>query len=153
MLVSVIRQEFLRNPGKYQRQKNAPRAFKMTFTLTVDCDVEDGYRQLELILYAPGNYVQVWRRETWSVVSEKDLEWDENTLESRLRPGASYQDGASPWEKIGDHDSCYPDSIERCLQEYGQRILCFDSGDWYEVVEPPEGLVDETRSRPDPTAH
>lgn len=142
LLVSVLRQTFLKEAGKFQGRQERPKAFLVSFSLSlVDYDKEEGYRQLDLLLYAPANYVQVWKRERWTVIPQEGLDCDDDG-ESFVKDGYDYDKGASAWEMIGDHDSCYPDAVARCLAEYERRILGFDGpGDWFRVIDPPEEIA------------
>lgn len=120
---------------------HVPHAMKIVFKTTIDHRIEEGYRYLELVIYAPMNYVQVWTRTTWNVIPIEDLE-DDNTGsgDTRVKVGKDYQTGESAWRKVADHDSCWRDSVRDLLREYEHSIQVFEGGeDWYTVV-PVSGL-------------
>jgi hypothetical protein len=72
-------------------------------------------------------------RDRWDVIPVEDL--DTQGDEVRIKKGRDYQKGASPWKLIGDHDSCWRDSVESFLRDREPTILGFDSvGSWNEVV-------------------
>lgn len=142
LLVGVIRQTFLKEVGKFQCRQDQPKAFLVSFGLSLDYDKEEGYRQLDLLLYAPANYVQVWKRERWTVIPQEGLDCDDDG-ETFVKDGYDYDEGASAWEMIGDHDSCYPEAVACCLAEYERRILTFDGpGDWFRIIDPPEEIAE-----------
>lgn len=118
-----------------------PHAFLVEFNLHVDHTKEDGYRFLHLLVYAPQRYVQVWVKESWRV-------WDPPPDEDC---NVVTRSGASDWQLVIDHDSCWRDGIDEVLRDYERRLATFHSSafrephTWYQVVKPPEGLNRETR--------
>lgn len=129
--------------GKWQTKNVESKAFVMRFTKRVDHDKEDGYRDFELMLFAPANYVQVWVRETWNVIPQEDLEYNEKEEESFVKKGKDYVKGATPWQLIGNHDSCWRDSVESFLRAKKDDILCLAGPFDYWKMLPAEGLVPE----------
>lgn len=133
LLANVIADTFTKECGKFQMRKEAPKAFRMAFSLPNETG-EEGYRHLEVILFAPLNYVQVWIRETWDVISEDDLEYDEDG-DSRIKKGKDYTKGADPWKLVSDHDSGWRSGVESTLREYDHKLLTFSGPGWYQLVD------------------
>lgn len=134
MLCEVITDTFMKVCGKHQvnKEPSERKAFRVCFSLRLDYEKEEGYRYLEMVLWGPMNYVQVWVRESWDVIPIEDLE-DED--DGGPKPGKSYTKGAGPWELVGDHDSCWPDGIKRTVAKNKERINGFSGGgDWYKVI-------------------
>lgn len=129
LLTTAIRETFLDKIGKFQPSKHG----KMTFAIPLKKG-EEGYRNLEVVIYGPTNYVQVWIRETWTVISEDDLENTEDG-DTYIKKGKDYTNGADPWKRVSNHDSCWPSGIEDTLRKYGSKLLTFTGpGDWFEVI-------------------
>lgn len=138
LLAKVIADTFIKECGKFQRplsphpRQESPQAFKMTFALPSKKG-EEGYRNLEVVLFAPQNYVQVWTRETWDVIPEEDLDVDEDG-ETFVKKGKDYQKGAAPWKQVANHDSCWRDGLEGILKEYDRQLLTFTGPSWFQLV-------------------
>lgn len=118
MLAATFENEF----GKFQVKKESPMAMLTRFSLGIDHEKEEGYRNLEIAIFAPMNYVGVWVRETWNVIPTEDLEYDEASDESFVKAGKDYVQGASEWKRVAYHDSCWRDGLNRTLEEYQKRI-------------------------------
>lgn len=148
MVADVIAQQFSKDVGKFQVKKDDPKALKVSFSARVDYSSEEGYRYIDMVLYAPGNYVQVWVRDRWCVIAQDDLESDDDG-ESFVKPGKAYAEGASAWECIGDHDSCWRDSVRDFLGKRENDIQGFEGiGEWSAVVSLTSlALPEKARSR------
>jgi len=135
MVVDVIVQEFMKLGLKGQAGKPEAerRAFHVQFHTRIDYEKEEGYRYIDLILWAPGNYVQVWTRDRWVVIPIEDLE-DED--DGGPKPGKDYTEGASEWKLIGDHDSGWRGSVEKLCSQRQKDIDSFVGGSWYQLVAP-----------------
>ena len=107
--------------------------FVVGFSIPVDHSREDGYRQVDLGLYAECNYVSVYARERWDVIALEDLEDEED---GGPKPGKDYVKGDSGWKLVGSHDSCWRGMVEDFLGRY--KVGTFDSRgeDIYELVDP-----------------
>jgi hypothetical protein len=156
LLVSVLRQTFEEKVGKFQVKQEQPKALLTNFRLTVDTDVEDGYRYLEVAIYAPCNYVQVWVREAWTVIPVEDLDYDDDG-DATLKPGTDYDEGYTDWFLVADHDSGWTEGISRILRQYQNRITTFAQGSFYQVEEEqkfgfPESTGEEVRYSPEAMA-
>jgi hypothetical protein len=146
LVADIICKTFGDNPGKWQSRvperqgtgegNQAPeKALIIEFRSRVDYDKEEGYRYLDLVLYAPMNYVQVWVRSRWNVIAQDDLEYDEASGDTFVKKGADYDEGTSDWECIGNHDSCWRDSVRSFLRKNKNEIQGFSGvGNWYDVV-------------------
>lgn len=136
LLADVICRTFLKDVGKWQA-KSAPneKAMRIVFKTGIDHDKEEGYRFLELVVYGPMNYVQVWTRTSWNVIPLADME-DGDDGEMFVKKGKAYQEGASEWKLIADHDSGWRDGVRDLLRENESNLHVFDRlGDWYGIVE------------------
>ena len=138
LLANVICRTFNRVCGKWQSKKDEPKMFVVGFSVPVDHAREDGYRHVDLGLYAECNYVGVYIRERWDVIALEDLEDEED---GGPKPGKDYTRGDSGWKLIGSHDSGWRMMVEEFLGQH--RVNTFDSNgeDIYELVDP-SGLPD-----------
>jgi hypothetical protein len=137
LLNTVICQTFLKECGKWQSKKETPKAFFFEFSTSVDHKIEEGYRHIEVLLYASMNYVQVWTRRTYTVIPLADLEEGADG-ESRVKKGKDYNEGATPWEKVCDHDSCWRDGVSKIIWDNRNDLSTFSGsiGEWYKLVDP-----------------
>lgn len=126
---------------EFQKQfKDAGRrneAMVVTFDLRIDHEKEEGYRWLDILIYAPTNYVTVEVRERWNVIPVEGLAYDEKTDDSYVKEGFDYVEGASEWKRVSHHDSAWrTDGVEHTLRDYRDRVLLiesFGSEGWYNV--------------------
>ena len=130
ILSDIICQTYLEQVGKFNRDK----ALTVSFSVGIDYDTEEGYRQEELLVYGPSNYVQVWVRNRWNVIKLEDLEYDDDG-DGSIKPGKSYSTGASDWVMIGDHDSCWRDAVRNFIDKHKNKLNSFSTSKWYEVVD------------------
>lgn len=147
LLSSIIRETFLKEVGKNQSRMpigastgagNEPpeKGLRLKFKTRTDYSKEEGYRFVEVVIYAPMNYVQVWVRKSWNVIPNDDLETGDDG-DTYVKNGKDYDKGSDPWEKIADHDSCWTDGVDSVLKgEFGE-LTTFDgsSNHWYEIVD------------------
>lgn len=143
MLCDIITDTFNVQAGKGQQRER--RALLVKFRTDTNYSTEEGYRQLDLLLYAPGNYVGVFIRHRWNVIPGEALEDDEG-----LKGGYKYIDGESDWVKIGYHDSCWRDSVNSLLSKNEGKIAGFDNvgSSWSEVVELDEKMASDLIALP-----
>lgn len=112
LLTSLIRSEFLARAGKWQERDPSHKAMLFSFAIPTKAG-EEGYRDLDVLIYAPANYVGVYTRERWNVINESDLgDDDEGPL-----PGKDYEKGESAWTCAAYHDSCWSEGIEEILKK------------------------------------
>ena len=139
ILDSVICSEFEKSVGRWQcKEENAPpTGMLVTFRLSVDYDIEEGYRHLDMLIFAPYNYVGVFARERWNVIKNDHMEYNEEDDESYIKEGYDYVEGSSPWLLEGYHDSCWRDAVDRVIHGNEARIqgLGGSFGDWYQKLE------------------
>lgn len=121
MLAEVICDKFLKEVGKGQGLVR--NAMLITFRSVTNFDLEEGYRHIELLIYAPSNYVQVWVRDTSDVIPLEDME--EQGEEMVPKKGTGYTKSATEWKLIGDHDSCWRDAVEKLLKDRKNDIIGF----------------------------
>ncbi len=125
LLVKVLSDTFRKEVGKFQESKDGKhQALLVTFSKRLDYDKEDGYRNLDLLVYAPFNYVQVYWRERFDVCPLGLLEGDEDT----------YTSGKTPWVCLADHDSGWTEGIEQFFREHQSEITGFSGSHFYQVV-------------------
>jgi len=137
VLSHIICHEFEIRCGKHQLvsdvSKADPQAFKLTFDTEVKYDKEEGYRYLDVIIYGPMNYVQVWMRRRWDVIPVEDMDYNEDG--GTPLPGKDYQKGASEWVLLGDHDSGWREGVRKVLSEKDITTLrTFNGGDWWKLI-------------------
>jgi hypothetical protein len=104
---------------------------KLKFSLSPDYDIEDGYRNLEILIFGGGcNYISVFARLDWTVIRN---EWSSG---DGLLPGKEYIEGRTSWVLRCCHDSCWRDAVGSLLHEFGGRITSIDwvFGGWYKTV-------------------
>lgn len=133
---NIITTEFDSTYGRRSGQYASDRdhAMKVTFSLTLNYDVEEGHRNLDILIFGGGsNYISVYARTDWNVIRN---EWsaDDDTLES----GRDYVKGQTPWLLYGCHESCWRDAVHDLLWKNRQRITSIDtlfnnSGWWTSV--------------------
>lgn len=148
---NVICQQFEKEPGKNQNpclfppgaiMTKDPQAFLVEFKTRIDYDKEEGYRYLDLLIYGPTNYVQVWTRTRATVISMGDMEEDDGEMVPKR--GNDYVESATEWEIHSDHDSCWRDAVQRIIFENRNNILTFGFAldEWYKVIPVPAELVE-----------
>lgn len=120
------------------------------FSLSCDYSVEDGYRNLEMLIYAPANYVGVLTKEHWDVFRTEDIEdWTDDGI--KFKPGKDRIEGKSDWQVKSYHDSCWrSDGVKRTIREYSEpserHIIVINTLTyWYQVVEMTEEKQEEFR--------
>jgi len=127
---SIICIEFEKNIGKNQlrREDKKQEGMLIQFNLNTDWHVEEGYRWIDILIYAPYNYVAVIVREKWNLISPK---W---VGENGLRKGREYIEGKTDWKLASYHDSCWrTDGVHSTLWSNRDKINCLASAfsDWY----------------------
>lgn len=112
---------------------NTDQAMRVTFHLHSDYDQEHGYRHLDILLYAPNNYVAVLVREDWNVAPVDD---------SRDVVG-DYIEGDTGWKVAGYRDSCWRDAVQRVIFDNRERINSISHvfGGWYKWKKIPKELT------------
>lgn len=108
MLTSVI-SRLIQDEFEANIEKGSEIGMAFTLDLHIDYDrEEDGYRYVDVLMFAPANYVKILARERWTVIPTG---------------GDDYVEGETPWFKVGDHDSCWRDSLTQIFQTYGNDII------------------------------
>lgn len=143
MISDVIQCTFNNLVGKWQVKKNPQEALLIQFRTKTNFDKEEGYRYLDLLVYGPMNYVQVWWRRRWCVIPQEYLE-DDGMGDVVVSKGKKYDEGQGDWQthNAHGHDSGWRDTIGRFLDENAKDILGFDKlGDtWYKIIPVPHDL-------------
>lgn len=132
LIRDIVTDEFMARVGK-----NEPgRAFKIEFKTRIDYDSEEGYRYLELLVWAPTNYVAVLARRRWNVIARAAMEWNAGEGEDLPKKGTGYSDGESDWVLLSHHDSGWRGGVDRFFRDHGGEIVTFAGlGRWAEVVD------------------
>jgi hypothetical protein len=109
------------------------RAMVIKFSLSLNYDVEEGYRHLTLVLYGFGyKYIGVFAQIDWNVIRN---EWSKDG--TTLKKGKSYIKGETPWVLCAYHDSCWRDGVNNLLWNMQERInsidYLFTSDGWYTI--------------------
>lgn len=135
LFMTVIDQTFIKNVGKFQGKNPDPKAMHIRFSVHIAHEKEEGYRYryLDLVIYAPMNYVQVWVRDAWNVIPIADLEYDDEG-EGAVKKGKAYAEGASEWRLVADHDSCWRDGVRDVIRKYHDQLSTFSGSDWFNIV-------------------
>jgi hypothetical protein len=137
---SIICSEFRKEFQSPERQKNEGflsepnKAMMVRFKLTPDFEVEEGYRNLSILIFGAGrNYITVMAKLDWTVIQNEDI----NDDGEGLKKGKEYTEGETPWVHFSCHDSCWTsDGVESIIQMFRNRINCMDSrfDRWYETM-------------------
>jgi len=139
ILTTIITETFEKEVGRNQTTKGQ-KALLVSFRLPINTDKEDGYRCLELLVYGPMNYVGVYVRQTWDIISLDDLDFDDDG-DGCPKPGKDYVKTTTAWEQICYHDSGWrTDGIDRIIQMYEDQILGLKGPRWYQVVDAPQEI-------------
>jgi hypothetical protein len=130
----MICEEFEQNPAFKSVYRTSPtNAMKVTFSLNRDFNVEDGYRDLDILIFGGGsNYIKVYARLRWNVVANEGVDVTGNTL----LDGYGYVEGATPWRLYSDHDSGWrTDGVEGIIWTFRDRLSAIGTGfsRWYTV--------------------
>lgn len=90
----------------------------------------EGYVTLEIVLFRPMSYTQVWSRVVSTTVPIEGL-----ASEDGLLPGFDYTTTETPWHLHANHDSCWREGLGDVFKQYEGNIVLFSGpGDWYEMV-------------------
>lgn len=139
LLSTVLVQTFTDQCGKWQCKKPEPKAMMVNFHSKVDFAKEEGFRFVEILIYGPMNYVGVYVRTRWVVVSLDDLDVDDDG-ESFVKDGKNYQEGHTDWKLVCYHDSGWTSAIDDILREHGADLTGFSGARFYSLVVPPKDL-------------
>jgi hypothetical protein len=137
LLTTIIDQTFMKEVGKFQAKNptEMDRAMHVRFSVPIDTEKEEGYRYLDLAIYAPMNYVQVWTRDAWNVIPLDELAYEDDDGEAFVIAGSpGYREGASVWKLLADHDSCWRDGVRSLLQQHRNKLSSFSGAKWFTVV-------------------
>lgn len=135
MLGEAINCTFERECGKGQNSKGR-KAFQVTLALDVDYHKEEGHRSLELVFWAPMNYVQTWVRETSLVIPVEELDFDDEGEPQVKKSSPGYRKTEEAWRKIADHSTGWKDATRQVLKEFSPRIHGFVScnGSFWKLI-------------------
>jgi hypothetical protein len=127
ILQRIISAEFEKNVGtmqaKNERDGKSMFAMDLSFRLAHFFDFEEGWRRLNLRIFAYGNYVTVLVKELWDV---RPKESKEDILGQDIT-------GQTDWHLVVHHD-CWDDVLSDIFRAYDERIvmleMLFTEG-WY----------------------
>lgn len=137
ILRSIITHEFEKNVGKNQDPMFSKKegtdfyAMDLEFKLSL-FPGEEGYRFLHVRIYAPENYVAVLVKESWVVIRESDVDFENDCL----KPGKKYIEDTVGWMLASYHDSEWTsDGVNSIICAYGNRLCSIEtlgcSEGWY----------------------
>lgn len=171
MVASIIIDTFGSKVGRWGGHgKRTPfgapqKALLVEFRTPTDYGIEDGYRHIDMLIYADANYIGVYVRDRWSVWNNQVAEpgWD-------CEESAKITKGASEWRCLAYHDSCWTEGVERFLCDwkpadgeapvgsvqsiFGRQLDGLSGlGRWYKIVEVDEKMQDELSAARDAKYH
>lgn len=139
------------DPFKLEPGQNSTQAMLVRFSARIDYDKEHGYRQKEMMIYGPSNYVQVWERDCWDVIPLEDMEEDPDDSDEMVpRKGKDYVKGQTEWKLLSDHDSCWREGVQQFLSR-NRAVITGLNGlpqrGWYYLEDPPANLSELKRKQ------
>lgn len=138
---NIICNEFEKRIGRNQASWDKLEAMLLSFRIDTNYKIEEGYRHLDLMIYAPHNYVGVFVKEKWDVIPKEDLECGDD-FDPVVKKGKDYHKGQTRWLMEGYHDSCWRDAVNRVLWDNRDRINMLDGFSyWYKTVDVTEELL------------
>lgn len=133
IICSEFQQRFCRGGEIAQGNMSSPdKAMLVKFSLSPSYAIEDGYRNLHILIFGGGsNYISVFAKVDWAVIRN---EWSDGN--DYLKAGREYIQGETPWVFYGCHDSCWRDSVRTIIGEFHKRINSIDwvFGGWYKTI-------------------
>ena len=134
---SIICSTFERQIGRRQSDNEKQYSMDLTFKLSMDINIEEGYRWLDIRVYAPNNYVGVLIRERWHYYKLEDVEFVDEREDITFKEGKGYIEGKENWKRKSYHDSCWrSDGIHATIYEYKDKIISIESlFGWFEKHE------------------
>jgi hypothetical protein len=128
ILEEIICSEFEKNVGRFQAKNIDQHVMDIKIALNIFYDHgEDGYRNLNLRIYAPYNYVAVLVKEDWTIILENDIDYDKD----RLKRGKKYIEGDTGWLIASYHDSCWRSAVQDVIRAYESRLSVIKDSYWY----------------------
>lgn len=141
---SIICSTFENEVGRWQAKVDKKTGMKITFRLKTEYEVEEGYRNLEVLIYSEFNYVAVAVRELWTVIPLDELEYEDG--EPYIKESSiGYRKGDTGWKLASYHYSCWREGIQEILRDNNDRILGIDTlfiKGWYQKIEMDSDLLD-----------
>jgi hypothetical protein len=132
VLENIICSEFEKNVGRFQEKNPEEYAMDITIALSIFFDHnEEGYRNLNIRIYAPHNYVAVLVKEDWTIISEDDIDRENDCL----MPGKDYLQGDTGWLIATYHDSGWRSTLHEILFAYRDRLAIIKDSYWYKKTE------------------
>lgn len=127
-------------------------ALLVEFRTPTDYDIEDGYRYIDMLIYADANYIGVYVRDRWSVWSDQGAGPGCDCSDCAEGAEIATVSGVSEWRCLAYHDSCWTEGVERFLCNwkpadgeapvgsvqdiFGRRLDGFSGLErWYKIVE------------------
>ena len=127
IISDIVCDEYERSYGRNRSKLDKPTGMLITFFLATDYEVEDGYRHMQLFIYAEMNYVSVFVREHWDVISVDDFDYKGGEQRLKKDTGGRVL-GHSAWRLASCHDSCWrQDGVESVLDHYTNQIRGIDT--------------------------
>lgn len=146
-LTDIICSTFMTNELRNQRRFGLGTHGNMmtvVFRRHIDYTVEDGYRYIELVLYAPTDYVLVAARQTWRVLDVRGLDQDHDG-EWVIPKDRGYISGKGPFMVCSYHDSCWrTEGVNRVITAIESKVLGMHAprGErWYSIVPVTDDII------------
>lgn len=140
LLLAAIQDQLDKETPRTSYDKRNTKAMRLSLRLRTPEHLE-GYVTLEIVLFRPMSYTQVWSRVLSTTVPIEGL-----AAEDGLLPGFDYTKSETPWHLHANHDSCWREGLAEALKKHEGEIILFSGpSDWYEMVDA------ASLSLPDPT--
>ena len=133
IISSIICSTFENEVKNWQDNNVKKLAMTVSFALDTDYNKELGHRQLDILIYGPLGYTGVLVKESWDVVSIKDIDPEDEEV---LKPGCSYITGDTGWMLAAYHSSCWKtDGVQQVIYKNHERINYLRSfTNWYDKI-------------------
>lgn len=130
LLLAAIQSQLSKETPPASRDNRNAKAMILRARLRTPVHLE-GYVTLEIVLFRPMSYTQVWSRVVSTAVPIEGL-----APEDGLLPGFDYVKAETPWHIHANHDSCWREGLDDVFKQYESEIVLFSGPyDWYEMVD------------------
>jgi len=137
IICETFNEKIGRNGGK-QFGFTTPKGLLIEFSTKIDYKTEEGYRYLDLFLFAPMNYVGVFIRDHSTIIK----------IDAEGELIGDYVTTTGKWNCIGYHDSCWRSSVRELLFQNRDNITGLSTlSGWYEVRDVPEEIFTALNER------
>jgi len=131
LLLAAIQDQLDKETPRTSYDKRNTKAMRLSVRLRTPEHLE-GYVTLEIVLFRPMSYTQVWSRVVSTTVPIEGLSQEEEGL----LPGFDYTKTETSWYLHANHDSCWREGLAEALKQHEGEIVLFSGPfDWYEMVD------------------